>query len=139
MFLPLGVTVVSDALVAMGRVSKFLTAEELPNEYVVNEHSDLAVEVNGTFTWETAEQPDTVKLASALRDKLEKRNKQKIEDKLPNSKAEVNVTSSYTAPSKPFELQDLRMTVLKGSFVAIVGRVGSGKVGHHNSLIALPF
>ncbi|KAK0242171.1 multidrug resistance-associated ABC transporter, partial [Armillaria nabsnona] len=125
MFLPLDVTVVSDGLVAMGRVSKFLTAEELPTEYVINEHSNLAVEVNGTFTWEIAEQLDGVKLASALRDKPEKRNKQKIEDKLPISKADVDGTSSYT--SQPFELQDLCMTVLKGSFVAIVGRVGSGK------------
>ncbi|SJL01375.1 uncharacterized protein ARMOST_04696 [Armillaria ostoyae] len=133
MFLPLDVTVVSDALVAMGRVSEFLTAEELPNEYVVNEHSNLAVEVNGTFTWETAEQPDSVKLASALGDKPEKRNKQKIEDKLPTSEADVDDTSSYT--SQPFELQDLYMTVLKGSFVAIVGRVGSGKSSILQALI----
>ncbi|KAK0453030.1 multidrug resistance-associated ABC transporter [Armillaria borealis] len=133
MFLPLDVTVVSDALVAMGRVSEFLTAEELPNEYVVNEHSNLAVEVNGTFTWETAEQPDSVKLASALGDKPEKRNKQKIEDKLPTSEADVDDTSSYT--SQPFELQDLFMTVLKGSFVAIVGRVGSGKSSILQALI----
>ncbi|PBK73200.1 multidrug resistance-associated ABC transporter [Armillaria solidipes] len=133
MFLPLDVTVVSDALVAMSRVSEFLTAEELPNEYVVNEHSNLAVEVNGTFTWETAEQPDSVKLASALGDKPEKRNKQKIEDKLPTSEADVDDTSSYT--SQPFELQDLYMTVLKGSFVAIVGRVGSGKSSILQALI----
>ncbi len=137
MFLPLDVTVVSDGLVAMDRASKFLTAEELPTEYVVNEHSDLAVEVNGTFTWEITEQPDSIKLASALGDKPEKRNTQKIEDKLPISKADVDDTSSYT--SRPFELQDLCMTVLKGSFVAIVGRVGSGKVCHHNSLITLTF
>lgn len=29
---------------------------------------------------------------------------------------------------KPFELKDLNLKIPKGSFVAIVGRVGSGKV-----------
>ncbi|KAK0231362.1 multidrug resistance-associated ABC transporter [Armillaria fumosa] len=130
MTLPLDVTVVSDGLVAMGRVSKFLTADELPNEYVVNELSNFAVEVNGTFTWEIAEQPNSVKLASTLGDKAEKR---KIEDKLLISKADIDNTSSYT--SQPFKLQDLCMTVLKGSFVAIVGRVGSGKSSILQALI----
>jgi hypothetical protein len=33
------------------------------------------------------------------------------------------------ADEKPFELKRLDIAVLKGSFVAIVGRVGLGKVG----------
>ena len=32
-------------------------------------------------------------------------------------------------PEKPFELKGLNLKIPKGSFVAIVGRVGSGKVG----------
>jgi ATP-binding cassette subfamily C (CFTR/MRP) protein 1 len=30
---------------------------------------------------------------------------------------------------KPFELKNLNLKVAKGSFIGIVGRVGSGKVG----------
>lgn len=35
---------------------------------------------------------------------------------------------SNTESEKPFELTDIALRVPKGSFVAIVGRVGSGKV-----------
>ncbi|KAK0467750.1 multidrug resistance-associated ABC transporter [Desarmillaria tabescens] len=119
MYFPLNAIAVSDALVAMGRISKFLTAEELSNQYIVNEHSNFAVEVNGTFTWETVEQPDSLSLHGR---KPDKRNKQKIENMLSISEADVDEASG-----KPFELRDLCMTVPKGSFVAIVGRVGSGK------------
>ena len=37
---------------------------------------------------------------------------------------------------KPFALKDLQLKVPKGAFVAIVGRVGSGKV---RLLLALPW
>ncbi len=136
MILPLITTAISDALVALGRVSKFLTAEELSNQYIVDDHSKYAVKVDGTFTWETVEQLDSVKLAPHSR-KPEKRNKQKAGNMLPLSKAEIDDTSSHTSADQPFELQDLRMTVPKGSFVAIVGRVGSGKVYCHLAVLRL--
>ena len=37
-------------------------------------------------------------------------------------------TESNSESEKPFELTDITFRVPKGSFVAIVGRVGSGKV-----------
>ncbi|KAK0199743.1 multidrug resistance-associated ABC transporter [Desarmillaria ectypa] len=132
MFLPLIVTAISDALVALGRISKFLTAEELSNQYIVDERSKHAVEVDGTFTWETVERPDSVKLAPPRSRKPEK---EKTGSVLPLSKAEVDDASSHTAADQPFELQDLHMTVLRGSFVAIVGRVGSGKSSILQALI----
>ena len=45
------------------------------------------------------------------------------EDKEANEELESNPESE-----KPFELTDIALRVPKGSFVAIVGRVGSGKV-----------
>ncbi|PBK66109.1 multidrug resistance-associated ABC transporter [Armillaria solidipes] len=135
MILPLITTAISDALVALGRVSKFLTAEELSHQYIVDDHSKYAVEVDGTFTWETVEQLDSVKLAPPHSGKPEKRNKQKAGNMLPLSKAEIDDASSHTSADQPFELQDLHMIVPKGSFVAIVGRVGSGKSSILQALI----
>ena len=43
----------SDALVALGRIGKFLTSEDLPAPYPVEETSPVAVQVNGDFAWET--------------------------------------------------------------------------------------
>ncbi|KAK0186449.1 multidrug resistance-associated ABC transporter [Armillaria mellea] len=135
MILPLITTAISDALVALGRVSRFLTAEELTNQYIVDGHSQYAVKIDGTFTWETVEQLDSVKLAPPHSGKAEKRNKQKAGNTLPLSKAEIDDASSHTSIDYPFELQDLHMVVLKGSFVAIVGRVGSGKSSILQALI----
>lgn len=42
--------------------------------------------------------------------------------------------SSSPPEEQPFQLQGLKLTVPKGAFVAIVGRVGSGKVSEIYSL-----
>ena len=41
---------------------------------------------------------------------------------------EKQAAEQETVDDKPFELADLKLQIPKGSFVAIVGRVGSGKV-----------
>lgn len=65
------------------------------------------------------------------------KSKQEQEDALPvarelNGTSEENRcedgTSSPAGEEKPFDLKDLRLEIRKGAFVAIVGRVGSGKV-----------
>jgi len=43
-------------------------------------------------------------------------------------------TEAEEEPEPPFELRDLMLRVPKGSFVAIVGRVGSGKVSRIHGL-----
>ncbi|KAF8882127.1 P-loop containing nucleoside triphosphate hydrolase protein [Infundibulicybe gibba] len=92
-FFPFVLSSLSDALVALGRISKFLTAEELADPYLIDYESKPAVEVDGAFAWET-------------------------EGKLEEPKF---------SKGKPFELNNLKLSVEKGAFVAIVGRVGSGK------------
>lgn len=49
---------------------------------------------------------------------------------LPVSVADLDADNKEPI-EKPFALNDLRLTVPKGAFVAIVGRVGSGKVCAH--------
>lgn len=41
---------------------------------------------------------------------------------------ETSGATSSEADRQPFELKDLRLSIPRGAFVAIVGRVGSGKV-----------
>ena len=43
----------SDVLVALGRISKFLTAEELAESLFIDHKAMNGVEVEGAFTWET--------------------------------------------------------------------------------------
>lgn len=44
----------ADAAVALRRISSFLTAEELAEPYKVDPNSKFAIEVEGSFQWETA-------------------------------------------------------------------------------------
>lgn len=135
----------SDALVALRRISKFLTAEELGDAYTIDEDRKFAVHVDGDFTWETAGKIEGSKFGGgsgkrkgADAQKPEKKEqkpaskwgRKKVEPVLPTTaeSPEESDSEPVKAEEKPFELRDLRMNVPKGAFIAIVGRVGSGKV-----------
>jgi hypothetical protein len=60
--LPFVLSALSDAIVALGRISGFLTAEELPEPHKIEYGRAAAVEVDGDFTWETV--PSTVMQAA---------------------------------------------------------------------------
>lgn len=152
--LPFVLSALSDAIVALGRISGFLTAEELGEPHKVEYGRAAAVEVEGDFTWETVSSLQTArgkKGAAKVKAKGgEKANGKKIskkeanKDVLPTSTQDISDDESKddgktiedskmkdqpdTEDEKPFELKKLRMIVPKGAFVAIVGRVGSGKV-----------
>ena len=51
---PLVLAVTSDAI---GRISDFLTAEELAEQYRIDYQHSVAVHLNGDFTWETGRTP----------------------------------------------------------------------------------
>jgi len=132
---PFFLSSLADALVAIGRIQKFLTAEELAEPHSVDYHMKYAVTVDGDFTWETAG-----KLESKF-DTGAQNGGKKSKGRKANGKAEegpVLPMSVRTVQSggeekekeeeEPFELKNLKLSVPKGAFVAIVGRVGSGKV-----------
>lgn len=143
----------SDALVALGRIGKFLTAEELAEPYLIDQESKFAVNVEGDFTWEAAATnalgakfsgpggggkgaPKPKK--DAQKGKKGAKGKKDKKGVLPTTAAEGTETpppEKEKADDKPFDLKGLRLKIAKGSFVAVVGRVGSGKSSLLQALI----
>ena len=128
-FLPLVLSSLADALVALGRISHFLTSEELPEPYPIDKNSDVAVQVDGDFVWETVLAAEKGKFVDGGKDK----KPLEAERSLPMTTADLEKKNVRDDAEKkgeetPFELKNLKMSVPKGAFVGIVGRVGSGKV-----------
>jgi len=134
-FLPISLSSLSDALVALGRISQFLTSEDLPEPYPIDNNLPVAVQVDGDFVWETvlvAEDVQKGKFANGDKDK----KPSKGERSLPTTTADLEKQNLEGGAGKslekdqetPFELKNLKLSVPKGAFVGIVGRVGSGKV-----------
>ncbi|KAF7792645.1 hypothetical protein EIP86_003742 [Pleurotus ostreatoroseus] len=159
-FFPMVMANVADAAVATRRISQFLTAEELAEPYKVDPTNEFAVDVDGSFQWETAYK-DSPTSTKPKKDKKAKQNKSKGKGKrcaisssfkppclmkksekepvLPvttsSEEKEEQTAEQEIVDDKPFELADLKLQIPKGSFVAIVGRVGSGKSSLLQSLI----
>ena len=133
----------ASALVSLGRISKFLAAEELAEPYEIHRTLPLAVQVNGDFTWETVLGEKKGKGKAEEKSDKKDPNDDKVQSKRKRSKKTTNqnllpstiddskttgIDDSTEKEEPPFSLNDLRFEVPKGAFVAIVGRVGSGKV-----------
>lgn len=133
--LPMVITSLSDAHVAMVRVAKILLAEEQPHGLQIDRSSTYAVDAVGSFCYETAAPPDQMAKQSALMQKKADKAAKKL------AKAEVAETTSKknsendTAGSQPFILRDINLKISKGSFVCIFGRIGSGKTALLEALL----
>ena len=145
--MPLALGGLATALVATGRLSKFYLAEELDDPYLIDTDRKNAVDVDGDFTWEsTAEEgksaeAKTDEKADKLDEKAGKPDETadkssavtKTEDeKVAGSSGGEKGKDQEAKDEKPvepvFQLENLKMSVPKGAFVAIVGPIGSGKV-----------
>ncbi|KIP09393.1 hypothetical protein PHLGIDRAFT_534837 [Phlebiopsis gigantea 11061_1 CR5-6] len=149
-FFPFVIANVADASVALGRIGTYLTAEELADPYKIDNSSPYAISVDGDFQWET-----THKAAlggpkfqggknGQKKPKESKEQSEKKTDKrglFGKKKGDVLPTSDKKDPEKdkveekPFQLPGLKLQIPKGAFVAIVGRVGSGKSSLLQALI----
>ncbi|GAA6021728.1 hypothetical protein JCM11491_001395 [Sporobolomyces phaffii] len=108
MMLPNSLSTITDAASACQRLVPVFLAEDLPeNSIQIVEESKVALDVkNASFEWEAGSKRATG------RDK--KTNKAVIE-------------TSGGDDETPFRLQDISLSVPKGSLVCVVGTVGSGK------------
>jgi len=98
-----------------------LTAEEINTEYIKNNEVDYpatAIKMkNGNFYWMTEEEK-----------KLKKKKEEEEENEEDGKKKEVVVEEeSPAAEGEKLVLKDINLEIKKGSFVAILGDVGSGK------------
>lgn len=139
---------VADASVALGRIGSFLTAEELAEPYKIDAGSPHAINVDGDFQWETASKAAAAggkfqtgkkggadKPAAKPKPETPKGRKRGLFGKRKGKgKGEVLPTQAekdkvvVKEEETPFALKNLHLEIPKGAFVAIVGRVGSGKV-----------
>jgi len=170
---PLFLSSLSDTLVALGRISNFLTSEDLPGLYPIDHNASSAVHVDGDFIWETVYNPAATEKAGEygkgnkgprapgsegtdrrrgkgddLGDKKNRGDgkgtkgrksakKGKTEgDVLPTTATDLEKDEANRGEEsdgderaeRPFELNNLQFAIPHGAFVAIIGRVGCGKV-----------
>ncbi|OCH88007.1 multidrug resistance-associated ABC transporter [Obba rivulosa] len=175
LYLPVVLASTTDAMVALRRISTFLTAEEIADPYTIDADAKLAVNVDGDFTWETAykadqggpkfktsgrrghgadrekEKRERERKAKEEKERREREKKAKSKWGVLGRREKVDHVLPTTSPAddkqaeedektkdsddKPFELKDVNLKIPKGSFVAIVGRVGSGKSSLLQALI----
>lgn len=129
--LPTVITAISDAHVAIHRISRILTAEERNHELINDPTSRFAVEVVGDFAYETVVPPD----GHASVNRLMSKNAGSL--RRGDAGSNVSKTASQTERStlvndniqqeQPFALNDIDLHIPKGAFVAILGSIGSGK------------
>ncbi|KAI1798261.1 multidrug resistance-associated ABC transporter [Ganoderma leucocontextum] len=157
--LPVVLASATDALVAIRRIGAFMRAEELSVPYEIEAGAECAIDVDGDFTWEAVRKDaNAINLAAKFgkdekaKDVGKKGGKKGNDSLLPTAadtpagaspaRSEVNVSELAAGGSgevkeegKPFELKGIKLKIPKGSFVAIVGRVGSGKSSLVQALI----
>ncbi|KAI0091325.1 ABC protein [Irpex rosettiformis] len=119
MFLPRALAATTDAQNALSRLIKLFQAPLAEGmSFAIDPSQKLALEVrDATFEWE---ETLTVKQAKEARAK----NK-KGKDKEPAKDVSAGMKSVSDEP--PFQVRNIDMLVPRGSLVAIVGAVGSGK------------
>ena len=153
--LPFVASSVSTAMIALNRMSKFLSAEELEAPYVVDPDAKDAVAMDADFTWEAVKKSDgkdkkkegdeakedsgKAKKDNGKKEKTDKKadKKGKKEGKEAGPSASPDYKKEDTEPTPepedpPFEVKDIKVNISKGSLVGIVGKIGSGKVREYS-------
>ncbi|KZW01126.1 hypothetical protein EXIGLDRAFT_719505 [Exidia glandulosa HHB12029] len=126
---PAAISILAQSFASLKRMAKFISAEEAPAPFPVKPEGDIAIDIDGDFAWEEdAAEESTAKPS----DKGKKEKNRKSVGAKEKEKAKDAGESEEKAPESvpkaaPFALTDLRLQIQRGAFVAIVGRVGSGK------------
>ncbi|RKP09032.1 putative ATP-binding cassette transporter protein YOR1 [Thamnocephalis sphaerospora] len=155
MVYPMVLALYVDAKVSLERIRDYLLAEELDNVAVTDMDAENAINIdNGTFAWETAPPAEVTKAskkAEKKRRKSKKWRKKKTKDAVdtassssPPSTRQTDSASASAAASVAVEasdqplrasLRNINLQIPRGSLVAVVGSVGSGKSSLLNALV----
>lgn len=129
MFLPRALSATTDAQNALIRLKKVFHAPlRDPTPFIINPDQKHALEVSGaTFEWEESSS------AKEAREKGGKSKKKRHDQR--NGERQQPSEPGISAP--PFQVRDIDIRIPRGSLVAIVGSVGSGKVGRPFTLRVL--
>ncbi|KAI0370390.1 ABC protein [Pilatotrama ljubarskyi] len=115
MFLPRALSATTDAQNALARLTKVFEAEttDPADAFVVDPNQKLAVDVrDATFEWEESRSAG---------------DPEKGPTKGPSESQAAKQEGNATSAAPPFRIKDVNMAVARGTLVAIVGSVGSGK------------
>lgn len=137
-------TALTDAHVAVVRISKCLLSEELPRELQIDESAEYAVEIKGDFSFETAGPPkfDPKKQQRGRDRKAEKAEKDAREKKIKEARERrkkglppIVEEAEKKDEEEPFALRKIDLKIPRGSLTVVVGRIGAGKSALLSSLI----
>jgi ATP-binding cassette subfamily C (CFTR/MRP) protein 1 len=141
--LPFVFSLCADAVVSLGRISEFLVAEELAPPYPIDPSLKYAVDVDADFTWEVSDPakaggedaPKKGKQSKEEKAKAKKEKKKKGGTSEQPSEEPSHTGTVIAEPAEIFTLKNIKMQIQPGQFVAIVGRIGSGKSSFFNAMI----
>lgn len=130
--LPNHITLVLEAIISMGRIQKFLLAEEIDTKYIKRNDdwdSDAAIKIqNGFFYWnEPGQKKD---LSQIVKKNSQKRSGNAIAVSALEGQACIEMASVASSSkssiaeserSSKYILKDINIEIKKGSFVAFIG------------------
>ncbi|KAI8900330.1 P-loop containing nucleoside triphosphate hydrolase protein [Globomyces pollinis-pini] len=130
MFIPMSIVSYAEFSVAIKRVQELLLAGELDEQPVADPSQTDAIVINdGEFHWEVTPGDNESK-------EMEQKMKKSESKKFLIKDSEIELTEGpSTNVKEKSTLTDINIRIPKGSLVAIVGTVGSGKSSLLNSLI----
>jgi ATP-binding cassette subfamily C (CFTR/MRP) protein 1 len=120
--LPMSLTALGDAHVAIVRLSKLLAAQDQPQESRRNSPQKNAIEVTGDFVSENLDLP--------IEESPHCNPPRNVRDDSPACSTLGPVTQEDRSEGRavmPFQLRNVDLSIQSGSFVCILGKVGSGK------------
>lgn len=136
--LPASFANLTDAWVALGRLSDICLAEEYPEEIGNDPQAKFAIRMHGSFSYETAgpsnddntgetagKDRKAIKAEKKRKATVEKAAKRRAKQGLPP--LDIDETKAEAAARAPFTLVDIDLAIPRGALVCVVGRIGSGK------------
>ncbi|KAG7527800.1 hypothetical protein FFLO_06590 [Filobasidium floriforme] len=140
--LPASFANLTDAWVALTRLSDIFLAEEYAGHdkgYIKNNpHAEFAIKVDGDFAFESPEQSNSSKKneiagkdrkaeKEAKKQKAAAKQAAKAKESQDSSLVDTEEPTDQQKLDSPFKLKNINLTIPRGAFVCVVGRIGSGK------------